>query len=379
MTHHRRIMKSLGALLVSLFMASCVGPQALESISQQQLTDEQPLPPAPGEEQAAQIGNYVVEMFEDSRGHLWFGTMAHGVARYDGQTLRYFTKEDGLGGNAVAAIAEDREGHMWFGTHSGLSKYDGEGFKNFTVRDGLSHYRVSSILFDRAGRLWVGTWGGVCRYDPSTDLGAAGKSFIEFPIPTPDVQLFSYQSTMNWVTEIMEDERGNIWFGRDGYGACKYDGQSFTHFTTRDGLPSNNVQEILEDRHGNIWFASRVAQKDSPDPDARTGDGGLCQYDGKIIAQYPKVKGLARNEIYTIYEDKTGNIWIGASGVGVYRFDGEHFRLYPQTDRPDLTDRLGLQSALEDRNGRLWFGFSGGLFRLAGNAIVNVTRDGPWD
>jgi hypothetical protein len=37
--------------------------------------------------------------------------------------------------------------------------------------------------------------------------------------------------------------KGNIWFGRDGYGACKYDGSSFTRFTNEDGLPSNNGAE----------------------------------------------------------------------------------------------------------------------------------------
>jgi hypothetical protein len=34
-----------------------------------------------------QIAKYVVEIFEDSKGHLWFGTMAKGVARYDGKIV----------------------------------------------------------------------------------------------------------------------------------------------------------------------------------------------------------------------------------------------------------------------------------------------------
>ena len=85
---------------------------------------------------------------------------------------------------------------------------------------------------DRKGNIWIGTWGGVCRF--------TGSGFINFHIPKPDVELLPYQTTMNWSTEIMEDSEGNIWFGRGGYGATKYDGASFTHFTKKDGLASNN-------------------------------------------------------------------------------------------------------------------------------------------
>lgn len=212
--------------------------------------------------------------------------------------------------------------------------------------------------------------GRVCRYD--------GLFFTDFPVPIPEVELLPYQTTMNWVTEVIEDKHGNIWFGRDGYGACRYDGKTFTHFTKKDGLPSNNVQVIRADKQGNIWFGCRVTENDHPDPDKRKGDGGLGRFDGKTVIQYPALEGLSKNHVYSLYADKTGNIWIGATGVGVYRYDGESFKIYKGTDRMDLTYRFGVQDILEDKNGTLWFGFSGGLFRLSGSAIVNVTRNGPW-
>lgn len=326
-----------------------------------------------------QIDEYVVEIFEDSKGNLWFGTMSKGVARYDGKSLTYFSTKDGLPGNTVASIAEDKAGNLWFGTHSGLSRYDGKTFTNFTVKEGLCHDRVSNILIDKVGNIWVGTWGGVCRYD--------GLTFSDFPVPIPDVELLPYQTTMDWVTEIMEDQQGNIWFGRDGYGACRYDPATggFTHFTKKDGLPSNNVQVIRADKQGNVWFGCRVTENDHPDPDKRKGDGGLSRYDGKKMIQYPAIEGLSKNETYAIAEDKAGNIWIGANRVGVYRYDpsaeqagGEPFKIYKGTDRMDLTARFGVQDILEDRNGTFWFGFSGGLFRLSGSSIINVTQNGPW-
>ncbi len=319
----------------------------------------------------AQIDEYVVEIFEDSKGNLWFGTLLSGVACYDGKTLRYLSEKDGLAGNAVVSIKEDKEGNMWFGTHSGLSIYDGKTFANFTQKDGLCDDRVANILIDKAGTVWIGTWNGVCRYN--------GGIFLNFPVPVPDIKLLPYQNTMNWVTEIVEDSKGNIWFGRDGYGACKYDGNTFTHFTKKDGLPSNNVQDIQEDGQGHIWFGCRVVQHDHPDPKARTGAGGLCRYDGKTMILYPEWEGLSKNDIYSIYADKAGNIWIGATGVGVYRYDGTTFKMYKGTNRMDLTYSFGVQDILEDRNGKMWFGFSGGLFRLVDSSIINVTQNGPWD
>ena len=42
----------------------------------------------------SQIAEYVVEIFEDSKGNLWFGTGNKGAARYDGKALTYFTTVD---------------------------------------------------------------------------------------------------------------------------------------------------------------------------------------------------------------------------------------------------------------------------------------------
>ena len=43
----------------------------------------------------SQIGEYVTSIFEDSKGNLWFGTLDKGIARYDGEKLKYFTTKDG--------------------------------------------------------------------------------------------------------------------------------------------------------------------------------------------------------------------------------------------------------------------------------------------
>jgi ligand-binding sensor domain-containing protein len=41
------------------------------------------------------------------------------------------------------------------------------------------------------------------------------------------------------VNSSLEDKAGNLWFGTSGDGIYKYDGKSFTQFTTSNGLNSN--------------------------------------------------------------------------------------------------------------------------------------------
>lgn len=45
------------------------------------------------------------------------------------------------------------------------------------------------------------------------------------------------------------------------------------------------------------------------------------------FTQFPEIKGLAANDIYSLYTTKAGAIWIGATSVGAYRYDRFDARL----------------------------------------------------
>lgn len=308
------------------------------------------------------IAPYVVETYEDKDGNLWLGTMSKGAARYDGKSLTWFTMEDGLSNNAVPSFAEDKDGNLWVGTQEGVCRFDGDSFIQYGSDEGLPG-GYGRVRADRDGNIWAGMNTGVFRLD--------GNSFTEFEVPIDKSKIASYSVISGQVSMAMEDTQGNLWFKTDGYGAFMYDGTSFTRFTKDDGLGSNNVTNILEDQQGNIWFA--CVQSSQP---RMTGDGGLSRYDGKSFTSFPEVKGLSDNDIYTIYETKAGDIWIGATRVGAYRYDGTTFTLFDKTDRPHWTRNFGLQGMHEDQNGNLWFGFSGGLFRFDGKSFLNVPRLG---
>lgn len=346
-------------LFVSMVLACCGGQNATGPSAKNSAVSEGPQAPRRGAGlESPPIAEYVVEVFEDSKGHLWFGTMNKGVARHDGRTLTYFTERDGLCGNTIHSIAEDKDGVMWFGGHTGVCNYDGETFTRFFDIEGR-------VRTDRRGTVWVSTNDAVHRHD--------GTALRPFAVPFRAERPAAYSIRPGRITFQLEDRAGNLWFGSDGLGAIRYDGRSFTRFTKKDGLCSDTVWTIREDRKGRLWFTCVQAYQP-----ATTGDGGVCSYDGETFTKFADVAGLSENDIYTLYEDRAGNVWIGASHVGAYRYDGKTFTLFKETDRPDLTVHFGLQALLEDKNGTLWAGFSGGLFRFDGRSFVHVGQNGPW-
>jgi ligand-binding sensor domain-containing protein len=164
---------------------------------------------------------------------------------------------------------------MWFATDGGVSRYHRDTFTNYTVANGLSDNGVWSMIQDKAGTIWVGTHAGVCRFD--------GKSFVPFPIPAAEVESPAHKFSPKLVWSMFEDSAGSLWFGTDGEGAHKYDGKSFTSYTTRDGLAGNQVRCIRGDRYGWIWLGA--------DP------GGVSCYDGTAFRTFTGRRARQRSRV----------------------------------------------------------------------------------
>ncbi|MES2284883.1 MAG: two-component regulator propeller domain-containing protein [Bacteroidota bacterium] len=409
--------------------------------------------------------NIVLCIMEDKMGNLWFGTDGGGASRYDGKAFTNFTTAQGLADNTVLSIIEDKKGNLWLGTNSGgVSRYDesradhpcnknscthdlriqqdfkehtnelAKAFTNFTTAQGLANNHVSGIAEDKKGNLWFGTdGGGVSCYDGNRANHPCNKNTCTHDLRIQQdlkehtnelAKAFTNYTTAqglanNYVLSITADKRGDLWFGTNGGGLSRYDGNRanhpcnkntcthdlqiqqglkehtnelakiFTNFTTAQGLANNSIRSITEDKMGNLWFG--------------TDGGGLSRYDGnqvekievaiqkeKIIPQqtqqdlkkinknfvkaftnFTTAQGLANNNIKSITEDKMGNLWFGTDGGGVSRYDGKAFTNF--TMDQGLADKQVL-SIMEDKRGNLWFGtYGGGVSCYDGKAFTNFT------
>lgn len=300
------------------------------------------------------VSAYVRRIFQDSKGNLWIGTNSDGVARYNGDTLEYFSVDKGLGGRAVRGIVEDHHGDVWFGTSGGLTKFDGTSFTNFTMKDGLIGEDVWYLMIDSKRTMWIGADRGFSRYD--------GNTFTSSTLPasqSADGGLTFYSPRVMCITE---DSNGDMWFAAEGVGAYMYDDKSFRQFTDKDGLSDNNVSCILEDRRGTIWFSTMW--------------GGVNTFDGRTFTNLTKRDYPSGIEVWNLYEDREGNIWFPGEGAGLFRYDGKTLTKF---NHEQGLDSRAIQCTHQDRAGRLWAGGYLGLYRLDGESFVKVSKNGPWD
>jgi ligand-binding sensor domain-containing protein len=207
---------------------------------------------------------------------------------------------------------------------------------------------IRTIKQDRKGNIWITSWEGVFRYD--------GKSFTNVTSNESSARFFS----------LLEDRKGNFWFGTIGSGVYYYDGRSIQNFTTRDGLINNEVGAIYEDKSGNIWFGA---------------GGGASRYDGISFRNYI-INGDAMHEdrtgktfpgrppygVNSIIEDKTGKFWFGTKG-NTFVYDGRTFTAFTNKGKPFIN----VATIIKDKKGNLWLNGSG-LWRYDGSTLTNVTQ-----
>jgi ligand-binding sensor domain-containing protein len=316
-----------------------------------------------GASNKTEIDKNIRSIFQDKNGNYWFGTNAAGVYRYDGKTLTQFTEKEGLSNNQVQSIQEDKSGNIWFGTgRYQVSRFDGQTFTTLTNKQ---HLKLSTGL-DKDWKLepddlWFYAGGGVYHYN--------GNLLTYLPIPKyskdPPNRLSRYG-----VYCILKDKKGNLWFGTQNKGVCRYDGKSFTWFTKK-GLAGPAVLGLFEDKKGNLWFGNNGY--------------GLFRYDGKSLTNFTQEKRLSNNEfkasgksnpgtlarIYAINEDNNENLWIGTVDAGVWRYDGKTLTNY--TTKDGLTSNA-VNTIYKDKKGELWFGTDGaGVCKFNGKSFTKFT------
>lgn len=298
--------------------------------------------------------NTINSIFEDNK-YIWIGTAGGGLNSYD-KTLKIFkhflfdvNDSSTISSDFITAIHRDIKGRLWVATWgSGLNLLienpdDGPQYfiNNRSNPDllNLSNNFISTIVEDTFGNLWVGTNGGLFKSDPQTnqfkrispEVNAVGCLVFdedfnlwagsptglfhlqvdslgkENPHITKHYRHNPQDSTSlsgNYITSIIKDSEGTMWFGTYGQGINKLTfpkGKAhFKSYSTIDGIANNIVYGIIEDNDKKIWLST---------------DNGLTRLEPKTgkTRSFYKADGLLNNQYYwsAYYKNTSGKLYFG--------------------------------------------------------------------
>ncbi len=312
--------------------------------------------------------NLVNGMAEDRSGHIWIGTADAGLDSFDPWTghFQHYRHDpenpQSLGGPAAVVLLPEASGRLWVGTW-------GQGLDYLDPATGIfQHYRydpadphslsqdmISALVADRAGNLWIGTWGGGLNY-----FDRAGGTFTRYQFDKNDPASLGD----NRVSALYMDSKENLWVGVSGLGLEKFDPETggFVHYRHDPYNPASiapaSVFIIMEDSRHALWLGTSTdLERFDPVQEAFT--------------HYTMKDGFPSDYFYGILEDNQGRLWLSSNG-GLSCFD-------PRTgevDNYDVGD--GLQGKgfrqlafLKARNGELYFGGSQGFNRFHPERIQN--------
>jgi ligand-binding sensor domain-containing protein/signal transduction histidine kinase len=349
--------------------------------------------------------NWITALHEDHESNLWIGT-ADGLTclRYDNPyRLNFFTvyKHDSrnpysLNHSYISSIysgKNDPDEPLWIITPGG-------GLNQFNRKTGqVMHYSakpdqtsessfylidddITSILQDRNKNLWIGTRDdGLNRINLSAvkkhpveatsrhgQTNAANNRPVFFHYRNNPAEPQSISD--NAITAILEDRSGIIWIGtsRGGLNKINHQKHKFRHYThmpdNPNSLSDKVVTAICEDDSTNLWVG--------------TAGGGLNKLMRDPVNpfkdRYLQFKhnpddphSISHNYVSSIYEDQSGNLWVGTAGGGLNLFDRKTKRFKNYRYDPHASKSISgdiVNTIMEDQYGQLWIGTSNGLSKF---------------
>jgi ligand-binding sensor domain-containing protein/signal transduction histidine kinase len=173
-----------------------------------------------------------------------------------------------------------------------------------------------------------------------------------------DVRKIVLKPPVKKMLAVLKDEKGRPVKDASGNPFIMGTGgiSNFTNFTSEDGLPLDAITCSMIDKTGNLWFGA--------------SGGGISRYDGKSFTTFNTKLGLADNGVTCLFEDRTGVIWIGTQFGGISKYDGKCFTSFNTTS--GLPNDY-VQAIFEDKAGEFWFGTNGGVSKYDGKTFTNYT------
>jgi len=317
--------------------------------------------------------NKVLCIYEDSKTNVWVGTDGGGLNMLDPHTgnFTHYMHQPGnnntLCGNYVLHVMEDNRNNMWVGTWAdGLTVYNKQNntFKTYhnnpTDSGSLSGNNVWYTYQDRQGNIWIGTYGaGLNLYD------AAKDKFIHYRYNDKNPQGLNSDK----IHEIFEDSKGRLWIGTEGGGLNLFNRatNSFVHYVHSDAknsISDNSVETIFEDAQGRLWIATTT---------------GLNYFNPETntFTVYTTANGLPNNIIFGIMQDDKGNIWV-STNKGISKFDrkANTFQNFSTADGLQ-GDEFKEMAFCKTRNGFMYFGGNNGFNVFHPDSINTIVYNPP--
>jgi len=340
--------------------------------------------------------NSVYAIHQDNKGFIWFGTK-NGLNRFDGYEFKIFKNDindkSSLSGNFVKAIIEDENDCLWIGTGRGLSKYNlatGQ-FEQDQLPEGLKQTlkdkHCTSLAIDRKKTLWIGTRAGVY------SLSLLTNEFTDYSLSSHPIAALSNK----YIYRIFEDSAGRYWFGTFHNGLFYFDATKgkLTSFKP-EGTFRGYISGICEISPGKILvgtFQGGINIFDVQQNTITWLDLEKHNYDGFITQVLPYRAGeylivtnrsififkssdhsfrkiwssISKGSPSSICLDRSGVLWIGTSGHGIFRLKLKYKNFKTVTkatpNHPGLSF-ASVRSFFLDENKELWVAGHGGLNKM---------------
>lgn len=124
----------------------------------------------------------------------------------------------------------------------------------------------------------------------------------------------------------------------------------------QDGLPEQVVQAFAQTKDRYLWIGTT---------------GGLLRFDGARFVLYDRenTPALTDNNIFCLTVTRDNTLWIGSEGGGLIRYRDGAFHSFSDAD--GLTNKF-VRTIYEDHTGQIWVGTDSGLFRVQQDRLIRV-------
>jgi signal transduction histidine kinase/ligand-binding sensor domain-containing protein len=259
------------------------------------------------------------------------------------------------GGDTVNSLAEDPVGNLWLGTElKGAWQLVRSGFVSFGEKDGVPESEdIRAIYVSRSGEIFLPA-------RPRRILRLQENGIFAAVYPSGLTG-----RSWGWSNLDFESVDGEWWIAaNDGLRrypkVARFEDLANTPpkkiYTKEDGLHGNEIFILFEDSRGDVWITT----------DAGGGHDCLARWDRKtdtFVRYFCSDGGLPSDSgPVSFAEDNYGNVWIGFYFGGISRYKDGHFQFF--TAKDGMAESMPGTLYIDDA-GRLWIGTSGeGLYRV---------------